>query len=273
VTEEQEELESVSAPNSPAPITALVSKDPTYRISKLAAANQVVVAVTPDASLAECITKMLLRDFSQLPVTTSDREVKGMISWKAIGSQLAFSKSAQRAREIMIPHHEIRASASIFEAIPLIVAHEYVLIRSDDNRISGIITATDLSQQFRLLSEPFLLLGEIENLVRTIIGDKFSPSELANVRDPGDVSRSVESAADLNFGEYIRLLQNPEKWKQFGFSIDRVTFCNDLDAIREIRNNVMHFDPEGIVEDELRKLRTFTNFLQQVQSALARSGT
>jgi hypothetical protein len=79
----------------------------------------------------------------------------------------------------MVPHHEIRASASIFEAIPLIVAHEYVLIRSDDNRISGIITATDLSQQFRLLSEPFLLLSEIENLVRSIIGDRFSTSDLA----------------------------------------------------------------------------------------------
>ena len=169
VEEQRDEPESSeSAASPPAPITVLVSKDPTYRISKLAAANQAVIAVTPDANLAEAITKMMLRDFSQLPVMTSDREVKGMISWKTIGSQLAFSKSAQCAREIMVPHHEIRASASIFEAIPLIVAHEYVLIRSDDNRISGIITATDLSQQFRLLSEPFLLLGEIENLVRKV---------------------------------------------------------------------------------------------------------
>jgi CBS domain-containing protein len=100
VAEQREEpASSESAPGPPAQITALVSKDPTYRISKLAAANQAVIAVTPNAPLAECITKMLLRDFSQLPVMTTDREVKGMISWKTIGSQLAFSKSAQRAWE------------------------------------------------------------------------------------------------------------------------------------------------------------------------------
>jgi hypothetical protein len=201
---------------------------------------------------------------------TNDREVKGIVSWKTIGSQLAFSRSPKFAREAMVLHHEIRASASIFEAIPLVVAHEYVLVRNDDNRIIGIITATDLSEQFQLLSEPFLLLGEIENLLRSIIGDRFSASELAGTRDPGDEGRKVESPADLNFGEYVRLLQNPENWKHFGFDIDRVVFCSDLDAIREIRNNVMHFDPEGIVDDDLRKLRTFTNFLKQLQSVLIR---
>jgi hypothetical protein len=55
-----------------------------------------------------------------------------------------------------------------------------------------------------------------------------------------------------------------------GLGIDRVTYCADLDAIREIRNNVMHFDPEGVSDDELRKLRMFTNFLKQLQSFFAR---
>ncbi len=168
----------------------------------------------------------------------------------------------------MVPYHEIRASASIFEAIPLVVAHEYVLVRGDDNRIIGIITATDLSEQFQQLSEPFLLLGEIENLLRGIIGDHFSVSELADARDPEDENRKVDSPADLNFGEYVRLLQKPENWKRLDLAIDRTVFCSDLDAIREIRNNVMHFDPEGIVDDDLSKLRNFTNFLKQLQAAL-----
>lgn len=267
-SEPPENAEASAIASATSPTSALISKDPTYRISKLSAANQDVISVKPDASLTECMPKMLLRNFSQLPVMTNDREVKGMISWKTIGAKFALSKSPEHAREVMVPHHEIRASASIFDAIPLVVAHEYVLVRSEDNRIIGIITATDLSEQFQLLSEPFLLLGEIENLLRSIIGDRFSVEELAAARDPADTSRKVQSPVDLNFGEYVRSLQNPESWKQFGFEIDRVAFCGDLDAIREIRNNVMHFDPEGIVDSELGKLRTFTNFLKQVQNAL-----
>jgi predicted transcriptional regulator len=260
----------------PTPITALVSKDPTYRISKLDAANKAVVSVKPDASLAESITLLLSRGFSQLPVMTSEREVKGVVSWKSIGSRLALSKPTAHApavpsREFMeTPHREIRASASVFEAIPLIVAYEYLLVRGDDNRITGIITATDLSEQFRILAEPFLLLSEIENIVRTMIGDRgFTSSELSSVRDPGDDGRNIEGVADLTFGEYIRLLQNPDHWQRFNLAIDRVTFCKDLDSVRLIRNNVMHFDPEGIVDLDLNKLRDFTSFLKQLQNILA----
>src|SRR5437763_4382172 len=58
-----------------------VRRDPTYRISKLAPANQYVVSVTPDGTLAEVIALLLLKNFSQLPVMTNEREVKGVITW------------------------------------------------------------------------------------------------------------------------------------------------------------------------------------------------
>ena len=41
--------------------------------------------------------------------------------------------------------------------------------------------------------------------------------------------------------------------------IDRVTFVKDVDEVRRIRNDVMHFDPEGIDDDDVAKriLRSF----------------
>lgn len=48
--------------------------DPTYRISKLAAANRTPFCVNPDASVQEAVTIMLANDFSQIPVMTSERE-------------------------------------------------------------------------------------------------------------------------------------------------------------------------------------------------------
>ena len=240
-----------------------VLRDPTYRISKLAPANQAIISVRPDSTLAEVVGLLLLKNFSQLPVMTNEREVKGVITWTSIGSRLALSKlSGDAARNFMEPHHEIRSSFSIFDAIPIIVTHQYVLVRSEDNRISGIITASDLSEQFRLLAEPFLLLGEIENLLRGLIADRFSTEDLAGVRDPSDAARKIQGPDDLAFGEYLRLLEKPERWEQFGLAIDRVGFCKDLDNIRRIRNDVMHFDSDGVLPRELDSLRDFKKFLK-----------
>jgi CBS domain-containing protein len=249
-----------------------VRRDPTYRISKLGPANQYVVSVTPDGTLAEVIALLLLKNFSQLPVMTNEREVKGVITWTSIGARLALSKPpGEWARDFMEPHHEIRTNFSLFDAIPTIVTHQYVLVRGQDNRITGIITASDLSEQFRLLAEPFLLLGEIENLLRGLIADRFSTADLAGIRDPIDGARQIEGPDDLAFGEYLRLLEKPDRWEQFGLAIDRVSFCKDLDNIRRIRNDVVHFDSDGVLPKELDSLRDFKKFLNEIQSIISPS--
>jgi predicted transcriptional regulator len=256
---QQEESEAAEAAMDPA-------RDPAYRIGKLASANKVPLSVKPDATIAAAITFMLLYDYSQLPVMTSEREVKGMISWRSIGSRLSLQKECTCARECMEPHAEISSDASLFEAIHVIVDKDYVLVRGSDRTINGIVTTSDLSLQFRQLSEPFLLLGEIENYIRKMIKDRFTKEELAEAADPEGRDREIETAADLTFGEYIRLLENLDRWEKLGLSIDRVVFTRDLDRIRVIRNDVMHFDPDGIADSELETLRGFARFLKTLDN-------
>lgn len=239
--------------------------DPTYRISKLGAANRRPVSVKPDSSLTEAVTLMLASDFSQLPVMTNEREVKGAVSWKSIGSRLALGQTPQWVRDATEVHAEVGADASLFAAIRVIVEHGYALVRSADKRIAGIITTSDLSLQFEQLSEPFLLLGEIENHIRNIINSKFSSEDLSLAKDPTDRERSVEAASDLTFGEYKRLLETPTSWAKLNLNLDRGVFINHLDRVREIRNDVMHFDPDGIEDDDLEILRDFAKFLRVVQ--------
>ena len=50
--------------------------DPTYRISKLGAANRRPASVRPYSTLSEAATLMMANDFSQLPVMTNERDVK-----------------------------------------------------------------------------------------------------------------------------------------------------------------------------------------------------
>jgi hypothetical protein len=239
--------------------------DPTYKISKLAAANKKPVCVTPDQSLKEAVTIMLMHGFSQLPVMTGERSLKGVISWLSIGTRLALEREGSYVREFMDDPQVIYSGASIFDAVPVIVEHQYVLIRSHDNIITGIVTASDLSFQFQQLAEPFLLLGEIENHIRRIIGSKLESSQIATALGPSDTSRGVTDVSDLTFGEYIRIFQNEANWSRIGVPIDRTKFCSQLDSVRLIRNDVMHFDPDGLPEENLREIRVFARFLQRLQ--------
>ena len=242
-----------------------IDTGPTYCISKLTAASNKPLSVAPNQSLQAAATLMLTHDFSQLPVMTSDYEVKGIITWTSIGIRLALGMKGSFVREFMKPHQEIPATTSLINAIPVIVQSQYVLVR-DQGRITGIVTASDLSVQFQHLAEPFLLLGEIENHIRLIIGDNFSLAELSNIPNSEDSDREVNSIYDLTFGQYIRLLQEPDKWKKLNASIDRAAFCDQLDAIRKIRNDVMHFGPNPMKAEDLQLLRDFLNFLQLLQN-------
>lgn len=236
--------------------------DPTYRISKLGAANRRPLSVKPDSSLTETATLMMANDFSQLPVMTTDREVKGIVSWKSIGNRLALGQTPHWVREVMEPHAEVGADASLFTAIRVVVEHDYALVRAADQRIAGIITTSDLSLQFQQLSEPFLLLGEIENHIRGMLGSVFSAEDMAAAKSPGDEDRTVERASDLTFGEYQRLLEEPSNWKRLNFRLDRAVFVAQLEKVRNIRNDVMHFDPDGIEQADLEVLRDFAKFLR-----------
>ena len=241
--------------------------DPTYRISKLASANRGPISAKPDSKLAEAVTLMMANDFFQLPVMVNDRDVKGIISWETIGTRLALGQSPEWVREAMDAHAEVSSEASLFTAIPVIVEHGYALVRSPvDKRIVGIITTSDLSLQFQQLSEPFLLLGEIENHLRKIIGSRFGAEELAALKDPSDVARSVKSVADLSIGEYQRLLDDPSKWQTLKLDLDRAIFVQLLEKVRKTRNEVMHFDPDGIEDKSLHELRDFVRLLRRLQS-------
>jgi hypothetical protein len=169
----------------------------------------------------------------------------------------------------MEPPHIITDDTSLLDAITEIVSHQYVLVRDRTNKISGIVTTSDLSLEFRQLTEPFVLLGEIENHVRSLIQrGGFTNAQLRDCCDPNDKDRPINGIFDLTFGEYLRLLEKKDLWSRLNLSIDRTIFIDKLDKIREIRNDVMHFDPDGVTESELDTLRKFAGFLQKLQPIL-----
>lgn len=244
--------------------------DPMHRVARLRSAHTEPVSIAPDAYIRKAITLMMKHDYSQLPAMNG-RTLKGFVSWKTIGRKLALGGQPTLVREMMDevqPSQIVTLGLSLLEATRLLAMHEFLLVR-DASVVCGIVTAYDFTETFGTLSEPFLLLGEIENHIRNLLRGKFCTRELDEVRDPLDTSSPIIDVSDLNFGGYVRLLQKPGNWEKLQLQLDRDTFLADLDEIRSIRNDVMHFDPDGISEDELRKVREFARLLRQVQKVRA----
>jgi len=242
-----------------------VKVDPSYRVARLKSAHTTPLSVSPDATIGEAIILMMKFEYSQLPAMIGERTVRGVISWKSLGKRLAMGKQCTLVRDAMEVVHVIDLDTSLFDAIPLIAKHDCVLVRDDNNKVCGIMTPFDVGHTFVELGEPFLLLGEIENHVREMIDGRFSKAELEEARDPLDAGRPINDVSDLNFGGYVHLLQKPEAWDKLQIKLDRATFINYLERVRLIRNNTMHFDPDGIEDSELQELREFSNLLKQIK--------
>lgn len=240
--------------------------DPSFKIGKLASANNPPVSVKPNATLEEAVTLMLARNFSQLPVMTTDREVKGVVSWASIGARLATKTVGPDVQTYMDDHQEIVISASLFSAIRVIVEHNYVLVRSPDRKISGVVTASDIALEFEEISTPFLLLAEIENNLRSLISKKLTLSDIKNACSEEHLPKEFSAVSELTFGNYVRILDHVDNWVKLGLYLDRVAFCSELSQVNMIRNDVMHFDPDPLSEKDLARLQNVAKMFDLLRS-------
>ena len=235
--------------------------DPTLRVGILGAAHRKPTSVKPDSPLIEATTKMQLNDYSRLPVMRTEREVAGIVTWESIGARLALGCECRQVSQCMVQAEVIPSDTRLFDAINRISEHEYVLVQAADKTITGIVTATDLSHLLRQLAAPFLLIGEIEGHLRNFVHGKFTLDQL---QAASGEERPIEGSADLTFGGYQRLLESKDNWERLKLSIDRKEFIAHLDFVRRIRNEVMHFNPDGLDEDQRTTLRNVARFFDQL---------
>jgi predicted transcriptional regulator len=228
-----------------------------YRVNSLKSANKVPLSVNPDDELAKATTIMTAHNFSQLPVMINERTVKGIITWKSIAEKILINQQNGKVRDYMIRAVILYDDTSMFEAIHKIKESDYVLVRNaKDEIIKGIVTSSDLSEQFGSFAEPFLLVGKCELLIRRLIYGVYSMEDLQAVVNRIDENREIRSVHDLTFGEYVRLLENRRNWAKLGIALDRSYFIRKLSVVRDIRNDIMHFDPNASNLDQVEEIRS-----------------
>ncbi|WP_329054182.1 CBS domain-containing protein [Streptomyces violaceus] len=238
------------------------SQDVAYLVSNLEAANRKPESVRVGDSLHSAMTLMVLRGYSQLPVLDDDDRLRGVVSWESIG------RARMSAADVSLAAATVRAreadrSDDLLDWIPEIQRTGYLLIRDHDHRVCGLITSTDLTEQFGTRVRPFVLLEEIEQRLRRAVDAALPLDRIRAVVSPRRASR-VHSAADLNLGAYGHLLKVPENWSALGWSIDRQLFFDALEECRKFRNNVMHFSPDPITEDQLRPAQGLLDLMRSL---------
>lgn len=242
-------------------------REPVPRLGNVAAARRLPLSVTANDDIGKALTLMMQHGYSQLPVMNSprSRRVDGMVSWSSVGEAWLAGRESAVVRDCMGPPPKVLSVREpLLHAVREVLAGEAILVRGRDERIQGIVTADDISVEFIELTEPFLLVGEIEAQVRTLIEPHFALEELQSARDPAAGDREIATVDDLTFGEYVRLLEQEGNWERLGTRLDRVTFCKMLGEVRSIRNEVMHFHPDGIGRESKDVLRRAVRLLQRI---------
>lgn len=229
-------------------------------VGNLKSALNGVASISPNATFDEAITLMLLNGYSQLAVLSGSHSLRGAVTWQSIAYARNSKPHANFAAAI-IRAREARYDQELVEILPDLETWDFVFVRNEKNEIAGIVTTADVVAKYRELSTPFILIGELDQVLRRLISRTFTLQEVTSLCD-SDGSRAVKSFDDLDMGDYQRVLENPERWAKLGWPLDRATFIKRLDDLRVIRNNVMHFNPEPLPENAVERLRYILKLLR-----------
>lgn len=82
--------------------------------------------------------------------------------------------------------------------------------------------------------------------------------------NPND-ERTVRSVSDVTLGEYQRLLERDQTWARVGLTRPKTLFLERLAEVRKVRNNIMHFDPEGATTSDHAILKKFLDLLYSLR--------
>ena len=238
-------------------------------VGNLEAAERLPIQIKPTDTISAAMTVMDLHDFSQLPVTTGPRDIKGIISFKLIARGQLHRTCSQVSDCLDQSVPVVERHESLLRVIDLLREHDAVLVLGNDRALAGIVTSADIALEFGNLAGPFLLIGQIEDQLRWLVSRRLDV-RVALERSGSVFPERSPNAEDLTMGNLQRILEHSDNWDMVGIAYDRESFCAELNVVRGIRNAVMHFR-EPPVGDPFERLKKFASVVQRTYVASSAS--
>lgn len=188
--------------------------------------------VEPSTPVDDATAMMLRYDYSQLLVVddVTQRNLIGVVSWKSYGSARLRREEPRYVADILMPATPVDLHSDLFSNVGPVVKYDFVAV-TYQGKLAGIVTATDLTEQFEDLAVPFLAVGRCERELKRVARAKFT----------GINAKDIDSAM---LGKLQKMYA--EHWDDLGWSISKDEFNAWIDSVRELRNKVAHFDDKDL---------------------------
>jgi restriction system protein len=190
---------------------------------------------------------MVERNYSQVAVVDGHGRFQGALTWETIMRAHLAPGETSLAQALDRRAQVVYRDELLLEKIDLIFEKGFVFVYSFDRRqVDGILTAGDLMKRLGAFLEPFVKIEEIENRLRRAVNNTFQLDEYAKYASIS--KKRVRSAANLMLGNYVKLLD--DNWDRFAWQMPKEEFLSRLKRVKEIRNEIMHFSPDPLTDEQ-----------------------
>ena len=232
-------------------------------------AGKVPASVRPEEPVMKALSRLMSERIELLVVQRGDRaRVEGIFNYASFTHSHMAGKQPKTVGDCTSHEFiEVNEEKPLVDAVRDIMQHGTVVVRSRQNQLCGVVTARDVAPVFVELAEPFLLLSQIENHLRGLLEraklKKDEYKKLVIESDPDRMART-EGPDDLTLGELIVAFEQEDLWAKVGLNFDKATLTKVLHGVREIRNKVMHFSPDGLPPEDVSKLKDTRELLEKL---------
>ncbi|MBR2468590.1 MAG: CBS domain-containing protein [Fibrobacter sp.] len=264
------------------------------KISEFFTPPQETECVLANKELRSALETMDDNNFSQLLVIKNNLKngkhpiksnVQGCISYDSICKKLMVEDICLDAhvKDFLEQDDKIlwvESNKYISDVAKQLKEHEYVIVVGEDSTILGFVTAYDISKLYLDMVTPYSLIEKIESCLRQLMStvtlpeikdaviEKFlqrsDKSATPAIKEETD-SRIIERLEDVNDMEFWMYSAVFEKmWSRFNLRKDKKDFLAKLEAIRKIRNEIMHFRIDNNTKDNERMLSSMGDYLDKV---------
>lgn len=233
-----------------------------------------LVTVDCDDSVKKAIKLMMENKYSQLPVIKKEKVV-GVISYESVTNTLfnfldnkkKDNPSAFRVEDLMEEAPFFKSEDGMLDLLDRLAKLSFVLVRNGE-KVTDIITSYDALKYFRECGEDFLILNDVEIILRKIIAEKFNASDFGESAEKVFTFKMKQQKAlkppktvnDLEFAGYITFISS--NWDKFNDIFgNKKDFIINMEKVRIIRNKLCHFN-NSLVNSDRDYLTTILNWLE-----------
>ncbi|PWU54778.1 hypothetical protein DLJ47_11770 [Micromonospora sp. S4605] len=214
----------------------------TLRFGNLLRSDAAVASVKPNDSIARAQTLMLGHNFSQLAIVDEHGTFHGAVSWESIAKAQMTYQTVSTAVQAKRPAPLAAYDDLVLPRIDEISSQGFIFVRSRDGKsIAGIVTAADLTNRFGEIARPFTMIEECERRLNRRVKARIPAQEIRAA-----TNNRHSSADTLTFGSYKHVLAEETRFHLLDWPLDHTQFVQQVAAVANIRNRMMHFSPDPI---------------------------